>query len=71
MAAKPTYEQLESKGRELEQGETALKRAMEALIDSEKRSFEERELFLNEMGRMPKPYQKDNLEKGLSKALDD
>ena len=54
MDTKPTYEQLERKVRELEQGEAALKRAMEALIDSEKRSFEERELFLNEMGRMAK-----------------
>lgn len=54
MAPKPTYEQLEKRVRELEQGETAPKRAMGALVDSEKRSFSERELFLNEMGRMAK-----------------
>jgi two-component system, cell cycle sensor histidine kinase and response regulator CckA len=54
MAPKPTYEQLEKRVQELEQGEVALKRAMETLTDSEKRSFEERELFLNEMGRMVK-----------------
>lgn len=54
MAPKPTYEQLEKRLQELEQGEAALKRTMGALVDSEKRSLEERELFLNEMGRMAK-----------------
>ncbi|MCP4575289.1 MAG: PAS domain-containing protein [Deltaproteobacteria bacterium] len=54
MAPKPTYEQLERRVQELERGEAALNRAMGDLINSEKSSFEERELFLNEMSRMAK-----------------